>query len=60
MELFIRDMKTLEVPYLRSGAISFLQDRIAMKAFIKFVYAIVNDTSKRITYETHTPIGMEL
>lgn len=60
MELFIRDMKLLEVPYLRSKANDFMQENKAKKAFIRFAFAVVTDSSKRLTFDTHSPIGMEL
>lgn len=60
MELFIGDMKLLDMPYLRSRASEFMQDEVAVKAFIRFGDAVVRDAGRRISFETHSPVGMEL
>ena len=60
MELSIRNMKPLEVAYLRSRANDFMQNNKAKKAFIRFAFAVVPDSGKLLTFDTHSPIGMEL
>jgi hypothetical protein len=48
----------LEVPYFTHKVKEFVDDATVKKAFIRFTQALVADTCRRLTYDTHSSIGL--